>query len=87
LLKQGDLLLCGANGISASNEAAGQLFLARECNQRLSELGRVAGLLTVLCLPGQLAVVIAEAGTLEEFYELFDEAREDEEDEEEFGNN
>jgi hypothetical protein len=51
LLKQGDLLLCGANGISASNEAAGQLFLTRERNQRLSELGRVAGLLTVLCLP------------------------------------
>jgi hypothetical protein len=37
--------------------------------------------------PAQLAVVIAQAETLEEFYELFDEAREDEEDEEEFGNN
>jgi len=25
LLKQGDLLLCGANGISASNEAAARM--------------------------------------------------------------
>jgi hypothetical protein len=38
--------------------------------------------------PSQLVAVIAEAETLEEFYELFDEARDaDEGDEQEFGNN
>jgi hypothetical protein len=44
-------LLCGANGICACNEAAGQFFLVRERDQRLSEFGRIAGLLTILTLP------------------------------------
>ena len=64
LLQDLDLLLGGADGIGARDEAAGQLFLARERDQRLSELGRIAGLLAVLGVPERqlllpaLAVVV-----------------------------
>lgn len=46
-----DLLLGESDDIGAGDEAARWLLLARDPEQRLGELGRVAGLLAVLRLP------------------------------------
>jgi len=40
-------LLCSANGIRSRNEAAWRLLLTGDHNQRLGELGRIAGLLLI----------------------------------------
>src|SRR3989442_15527026 len=51
LLQVGDLLLDLRDRVGAGDEAARRLLLGRDGQQRLRELGRVAGLLAVLRLP------------------------------------
>ena len=50
-LELGDLLLGQRDCVGAGDEAARRLLLVGDGQQRLGELGRVAGLLAVLALP------------------------------------
>ena len=50
-LQIGDLLLGGGDGIGARDEAARRSFLARDRDERVRELRRVPGLLSVLGFP------------------------------------
>ena len=67
-LQIGDLLLGGGDGIGAGDEAARRRLLARDRDQRLRELGRVAGLLAVLGLRpfplGRAALGVVRDGRL-----------------------
>ena len=51
LLEQRDFLLRDAERIGPGDEATGQILLAHELEQRLSELGGVARLFAILRLP------------------------------------
>ena len=68
LLQLLHLLLGYGDGVSAGDEAARRRLLARDHDERLGELGRVARLLTVLglipCLSGGVALGVVRDGRL-----------------------
>ena len=74
-LKIGDLLLDEGDGIGAGDEAARGLLFARDLDQRLCELGGVAGLLAGLGLPPlhllRSALVVVVDGRFSKGHRLF----------------